>query len=1442
MSREAGNPWNGIWSNTITNAKSGDQYKFVLRWLGTNSDVYQLDPRSMRIAPDGRGSLNSVIYDQTNFAWGINKTSPIIPFNQMVMYEMHVGTFYDPNPNDNQPGTFDNAISRLPYLQRLGVNVIALMPVAEFFTERSWGYNPQYPFAIEESYGGPDGLKRFVREAHRLGMKVQLDVVHNHYGSAGETVELMQFAGTNSYFYSSNIKVGRTKWGPRPSYADTNVRSFIRDNIRMFLDDYGIDGFRWDSPGNFVGYDNSTNNKSIGDVGDPDTCIPEGKSLMMEINRMIHEQYPDHWSIAEDADLLTVRPDGNWYPQGGFLDSLRVNDGADSFDGHWQTSFHNIITPQIASNNPNVTWIQGKVTEWSEPPGYRVIFTDNHDKSGDLNQAQRLANRMVPSDPTGKVARKKTLLNAALTLTAPGTPMIWMGQEFRATGTFNDGVRMNWREASSQHRIFRAHRDLIDLRELLPALQNSDLNASTGFIDDELDWMAYWRLGARNEENLVVLFNFSNQDRTISCPFPTTGAWYVQFNSDWGVYGTDFANIGPFANMVTASFVGDGSSVRANVMIAAYSVLVLARTPAPNERLTEDSNANGLADGWEAMFGVASTNADDDSDGLSNSFEIQNGLDPLEKDTATVVLDGVTNSLRAESNNPNVQFILWATKATTISRAPTYSFLSNTVTGAALTNPAGGYLRLALNLTNLTSNSATFFTPNSNLAVADVNRTNWAKFYGVTNFNDNPDGDAFSNLQEFARGSDPYASNPTAFYLAGIDNGWNESSRPMTFLGGRLWVCDVPGTKNSTLPFQITDGTWTNNWGDSLPADGIADFKGTDILVNISTNGVHRFQFDEASLAYQVTYDASDANNDGIQDAWVAFYGLIGLNAASTADPDQDGISNLFEFQNGLNPNQKDTATVVLDGVTNSLQSESNNPNVQFIFWATKATTNLRFPTYTFISNTITGTTFTNPAGGYLRLALNLTNLTSNSAAFFTPNSNLAVADVNRTNWAKFYGVTNFNDNPDGDAFSNLQEFARGSDPYASNRATTCLAGRFNNWNASANPMSFAGGGLWVGYAPGRQGASEEFQFTDGTWDNNWGDNPPTNSIADYKGTNITVSYSNGNGMYRFAFDESTLAYQVGYDSTDANGDGIQDAWISYYGLTGSNASATADPDADGWSNLAEFKRFTNANGSFMHPGVSDSATSPKRMTVTGSMAPLPFWQPNANNMTWSDQRMQWEWTGIFASSTNLQFKFSQASAADWSGGDSWGWNVGASNAGTAIRSGSNNILAPVTNGVRYRFGFNDLSGIYTISNYPVSSEWWESNGLSQPLPINSSDSRWAQDTDGDGNSQLMEYSLGGNPMVPETNRLISSWATNSAGSNRLVLQWVERTNGESSLQITPVVGTNLAEPAANWISTFSSSSGVDQTGVGSNFVRKQAFVPIDATNRKFLRLKVTGP
>ena len=109
-----------------------------------------------------------------NFDWtGDNFTMP--PWNELVIYEMHVGTFNDA-PGQG-PGTFDEIVPKLPYLRNLGINAIEIMPIVEFSMDFSWGYNPSQPFSVESALGGPQGLYKFVKAAHMHGIAVILDVV-----------------------------------------------------------------------------------------------------------------------------------------------------------------------------------------------------------------------------------------------------------------------------------------------------------------------------------------------------------------------------------------------------------------------------------------------------------------------------------------------------------------------------------------------------------------------------------------------------------------------------------------------------------------------------------------------------------------------------------------------------------------------------------------------------------------------------------------------------------------------------------------------------------------------------------------------------------------------------------------------------------------------------------------------------------------------------------------------------------------------------------------------------------------------------------------------------------------------------------------------------------------------------------------------------------------
>lgn len=1160
------------WSTSVPGARPGDEYKYLLRWDGNPQGEEALDPRSLWIRTNGDGKMNSVIYDHSAFDWGTNKTVPYIPPGDKVMYELHVGTFHDPDPTDGRPGTFDDAISRLPYLRRLGINVVALMPVAEFFTATSWGYNPQYPFAVEDSYGGPDGLKRFVKEAHRLGMSVQLDIVHNHYGDAGGDADLMRFGGA-PYFYGTNSPIGRTRWGPRPNYAEPNVRALVTDSVRMFLDEYAIGGLRWDSPRNIMGFDASST--GFHDMGEPQTVIPEGKAMVAGINEAMRTgaAYPGRWSVSEDSDLLV--PDGLVAYEDPFLSALQVADPAQSFDGHWQTSFHNAITPQVALSSPSVSAINSKVSDWSEPPGWRVVFTDNHDKAGDLNRGAgdggttlvgwRLANRLDPDNQgaggsgsipvtnsmANPVVRDKVLLSAVLTLTAPGVPMLLMGQEFGATGSFGDTNRTDWREASRQSAVFRAHRDLVRLRTSLPGLRNLELepggsSAVSGGV------LTYWRTnGVAPPDQVFVALNFSGEAASVTLTnLPSTGDWYVRVHTGWTIYGGE-------TEPGTGALSSEGT-----LLLPARTAAVLAKTPPGAGEL--DPSTGGIATGWLDLFGVANPGGDEDGDGLDNLREYQLGLDPLEADTAAVTYNGKTRAMRSTGENSVAQYVGFFAEA-------------------------------------------------------------------------------------------------------------------------------VPATTAS-----------------------------------------------------------------------------------------------------------------------------------QFMF----------------LSNSIPGPFFTSPAGSYGRFLLNLTNYSSSHSHFFAQ-TNLSIADANRTNWAAYHGVSDFGANADGDDFTNLQEFARGSDPNSPSRSTVTVAGSFNGWNLGAHPMRFAGGTSWNLGIPGRGGRTEEFKFTAGDWSlGNWGDSSPRDGIGDPNGANIPVAFDRGNGIYRLRFDEETLAYAITHDSADADGDGIQDDWVRHHGLEGADAAAGADPDGDGWSNLAEFTRFANADGSFMNPAAAEGEAAPKRMTVTGSLDPLPAWDPTASNMEWSDRRMRWEWTGTFTVTSNIEFKFSQATdKTEWTGGATWGREPGSGATSFGSRGGAENLVAAVTNGVRYRFSFDDLTGAYSVEPFPVSSEWWEESELEGAAPGEASDGRWSYDPDRDGHSHRMEYALGGNPSRGGE-RLVSSWATNAGGTNRLVMQWLERTNGGDGLSIVPMLSTNLS--GGGWTALVPSNAAA--TGaVPPGHRRMEVSVPMDG-GRKFLRVRVTGP
>ena len=267
---------NGYWYAKVPEARRGHEYRYLLKTPA--GELYRTDPYARQVT-ETMG--NAVVHDP-DFDWEEDDFS-MPPWNELVLYEMHVGTF-NASPSSSQPGTFATATERLGHLAELGVNAIELMPIAEFEGNRSWGYNPSHLFAVEIAYGGPQAFKAFVKECHRHGIAVILDVVYNHLGP--NQLDLWRFDGWQHnglggiYFYNDGR--ARTPWGhTRPDFGRPQVRKFLHDNALMWLEEYHVDGIRCDA----TAYIRSVS-------GQGDQYIPEGWQFLQELNREVRRRLP----------------------------------------------------------------------------------------------------------------------------------------------------------------------------------------------------------------------------------------------------------------------------------------------------------------------------------------------------------------------------------------------------------------------------------------------------------------------------------------------------------------------------------------------------------------------------------------------------------------------------------------------------------------------------------------------------------------------------------------------------------------------------------------------------------------------------------------------------------------------------------------------------------------------------------------------------------------------------------------------------------------------------------------------------------------------------------------------------------------------------------------------------------------------------------------------
>lgn len=368
------------------------------------------DPRSRR-QPAGVHQ-RSRTHDPTAFAW----TDDSWTGRQLagaVVYELHVGTF-------TPEGTFDAALGRLDHLREIGVDLVEVMPVNAFNGTHNWGYDGVLWSAVHEGYGGPDGYQRFVDGCHAAGLGVVQDVVYNHLGPSGNYLPL----------FGPYLKSGRNTWGDLVNLdgdGSAEVRRLILDNVRMWFEDYHVDGLRLDAV------------HALHDESEVHLL----EEMAVEVAALSAHQRRPLTLIAEsdlnDAKLVTPREAGGY-----------------GLDAQWSDDFHHAVHVALTRETDGYyadferlgalakvcergffhdgTFSSFRGRDHGVPidtaamPSWRlVVCAQNHDQIG---------NRAVGDRITDHLDDDQLACAALLTMAGPFTPMLFQGEEWAASTPF----------------------------------------------------------------------------------------------------------------------------------------------------------------------------------------------------------------------------------------------------------------------------------------------------------------------------------------------------------------------------------------------------------------------------------------------------------------------------------------------------------------------------------------------------------------------------------------------------------------------------------------------------------------------------------------------------------------------------------------------------------------------------------------------------------------------------------------------------------------------------------------------------------------------------------------------------------------------------------------------------------------------------------------------
>jgi len=484
------------------------------------------DPAS-QYQPEGVHGHSQTI-DHSAFTWNDGNWKSI-PLNEMIIYELHVGTF-------TPEGTFEAIIPRLDELKDVGINALEIMPVSQFPGNRNWGYDGVYPYAVQNSYGGPQGLKKLVNACHQKGIAVILDVVYNHLGPEGN-----YFSQFGPYFTTRY----NTPWGDAINFDDAwsdGVREYFSDNVTYWLEHYHIDALRFDAI------------HAIFDAG----AIHFWELTHQKV-KQLEEKIGRRFYLIAESDLNNPKvvkiPE-----QGGY-----------GFDAQWLDDFHHALYTLINAGDKQRYYDFGNIDqlvkaynegfvhsgEWvkfrkkkygassANIPGDKfVIFIQNHDQTGNRADGKRLC--ML-------IDFERLKLASAAVLLAPYIPMLFMGEEYgdespflyfvshsdkelikavqegrkkefadfgfdenvpdpQDENTFSQSI-LKWDKRNEAHHkmILDWHKELIRMRKTFAPLKDFDKRNIQAKTINESSFVLY-RHTAGMEESMICIFNFSEEE------------------------------------------------------------------------------------------------------------------------------------------------------------------------------------------------------------------------------------------------------------------------------------------------------------------------------------------------------------------------------------------------------------------------------------------------------------------------------------------------------------------------------------------------------------------------------------------------------------------------------------------------------------------------------------------------------------------------------------------------------------------------------------------------------------------------------------------------------------------------------------------------------------------------------------------------------------------